>query len=183
MERLHRQLGSQGLVVVAVNVKESGQQVAGFMRKYGLTFPALLDLDGRVSSAYRVWGLPVTYLIDGRGQIIGMRSGSRDWAAREVVDVFRGLLGDRESSTAGVFYESGPLEPLPASLRVKLKGSALYAQQEAQSELIGRLEAGEELIPLGKASGAGEAWYMVKTRAGIIGWVKASHVEEKTKTK
>jgi thiol-disulfide isomerase/thioredoxin len=53
MERLHQQLGGQGLTLLAINQKESVAKVAKFMKSYGLTFPALLDMDGRVSSAYR----------------------------------------------------------------------------------------------------------------------------------
>ncbi|HWX76598.1 MAG TPA: TlpA disulfide reductase family protein, partial [Candidatus Acidoferrales bacterium] len=54
MERLHRQVGGRGLALLAINEKESAIRVANFMRSYGLSFPALLDLDGRVSAAYRV---------------------------------------------------------------------------------------------------------------------------------
>jgi hypothetical protein len=34
------------------------------------------------------------------------------------------------------------------------------------------------LVPLGKVSGAGEFWYMVKNKSGAIGWVKGAEVED-----
>jgi hypothetical protein len=34
------------------------------------------------------------------------------------------------------------------------------------------------LVPLGKVSGAGEFWYMVKTKTGAIGWVRGAEIEE-----
>ena len=184
MERLYRQLGGQGLRMLAVNEKESAAQVANFIRGYGLSFPALLDTDGKIASAYRVWGLPATYLIDGNGRIIGMKSGPKEWASREVVDAFTRLLGESSNST-GVTGSlvSGPVEPLPATLRVKSLVGSLHAQQDSQSEVIARLGREEEVVPMGRASGSGESWYMVRTKNGSIGWIKANDVEEATKTK
>jgi hypothetical protein len=51
---------------------------------------------------------------------------------------------------------------------------------------IGRywqLERGDEMVPLGKVSGAGEDWYMVKTKGGVIGWVRGVEVEEVSRQK
>ena len=184
MERLYRQIGGQGLAMLAVNEKESVAQVATFMRSHGLSFPALLDVDGEVSSAYRVWGLPTTYLIDGSGRIIGMKSGPRDWASREVVDAVRRLVGEGSNST-GVTGSllAGPVEPLPAMLRVKSLGGSLYAQQDGQSEVVAQLGGGEDVVLLGKASGASGAWYMIKSKGGSVGWMKGNDVEEVTKAK
>jgi Bacterial SH3 domain len=68
-------------------------------------------------------------------------------------------------------------------LRVKTAGILVRAQQDAQSEAINKLGSGEELIPLGKVSGAGELWYMIKTKSGTIGWVRGAEVEEIRKVK
>jgi peroxiredoxin len=184
MQRLYRELGGQGLAMLAINEKESAAQVANFMRSYGLGFPALLDVDGRVSSAYRVWGLPTTFLIDGSGNIIGMKSGPRDWASLEVVQALRSLLPEKGNS-AGVTGSliMGPVAPLPTALRVKNQASSLHAQQDSQSELMAKLARGDDLVVLGNASGAGEAWYMIKTKSGVIGWIKANDVEDAAKTK
>ena len=183
MERLYRELGGQGLAMLALNEKESGAQVSNFMRSYGLSFPALLDVDGRVSSAYRVWGLPTTILIDGSGTIVGTRSGPKDWASREVVAALRKLLGDTGNSAVSASLIIGPAKPLPAGLRVKTQDSSLHVQQDTQSEVIAKLARGEDLALLGKASGAGEVWYMIKVKSGAVGWIKASDVEDATKTK
>jgi len=125
-----------------------------------------------------VYGIPVTFLIDGNGQAIGMKSGSRDWAAREVVDVFRKLISDGGVGAASGSMDLEPATLLPKGLRAKGNGILVYAQQDAQSEVIGKLERGEALVPLGKVSGAGEFWYMVKNKSGAIGWVKGAEVED-----
>jgi thiol-disulfide isomerase/thioredoxin len=184
MERLHRQVGGQGLALLAINERESVTRVANFMRSYGLSFPALLDLDGKVSAAYRVWGLPATYLIDAAGRLIGMKSGPRDWASREVVDVVRKLGGEGGNST-GVTAPllMGPVEALPATLRVKPAGGSLHGQQDAQAEVVAQLGGGEDVALLGKASGTAGVWYMIKSKTGAMGWIKANDLEETAKTK
>jgi thiol-disulfide isomerase/thioredoxin len=184
MERLYRQVRGQGFTMLAVNEKESVAQVANFMRSYGLSFPALLDVDGRVSSAYRVWGLPTTYLIDAAGRLIGMKSGPRDWASREVMEVVRKLGGEGGHSTGATGpLLIGPVEALPATLRVKSLGGSLHAQQDSQSEVIAQLGSGEDVSLLGKVSGTGGVWYMIRSKSGAVGWIKANDFEETTKTK
>ena len=71
-----------------------------------------------------------------------------------------------------------PAKPLPSSLRARADGIFVRLQQDAQSEIVGKLGRGEELAPLGKVSGAGEFWYMVKTKSGAIGWVRGADVKE-----
>jgi hypothetical protein len=48
---------------------------------------------------------------------------------------------------------------------------------------MGKLARDEEIIPLGKVSGAGDFWYMVKTKSGAIGWVRGGDVEQGTPRK
>jgi thiol-disulfide isomerase/thioredoxin len=179
MEQLSRSFGGQGFTILAVNQRESAAQVARYMKTNGLNFRVPLDTDGRVSASYRVYGIPATYLIDANGQAIGMKSGTRDWAAREVVDVFRKLIADGGGSgSVGGSMELEPAAPLPKKLRAKGHGVLVHGQQDAQSEIIGKLDRGDDLIPLGTVSGAGEFWYMVKTKSGAVGWVRGAEVEE-----
>jgi thiol-disulfide isomerase/thioredoxin len=179
MEQLSRSFGGQGFTILAVNQRESAAQVERYMKTNGLNFRAPLDTDGRVSNSYRVYGIPVSYLIDANGQAIGMKSGSRDWAAREVVDVFRKLIADGGGSgSVGGSMDLEPVTSLPKTLRAKGNGVLVHGQQDALSEVIGKLDRGDDLIPLGKVSGAGEFWYMVKTKSGAVGWVRGVEVEE-----
>ncbi len=73
-ERVHRRLGDR-LQVLAVNQNESRGQVAGFFQELGLTFPTVIDKGAKVSEAYRLFGLPATYLIDERGVIRSVKFG------------------------------------------------------------------------------------------------------------
>ena len=183
MENLSRNFGGQGFSLLAVNQKESAAQVTKFMKTHGLNFPTPLDSDGRVSAAYRVYGIPVTYLIDGNGNAIGMKSGARDWATRDVVEVFRKLIGEGGSVPAAGSLDLEPATPLPSALRAKGGALVVRSQQDPFSEAVAKLPATEEVIPLGKASGAGEFWYMVRTKSGLIGWVRGAEAEDVFKNK
>lgn len=178
MEQLSRSFGGQGFTVLAVNQREGAGQVLRFMKTHGLNFRAPLDTDGRVAAAYRVYGIPATYLIDGAGQALGMKAGPRDWADREVMEVFRKLVSERGGSavpSSSIDFE--PSAPLPKTLRARSNGLLLHAQQDSQSEILGRLERSDDLAALGKVSGASEYWYMVRTKNGVVGWVRETEVE------
>lgn len=59
----------QQLQIVGVNVQEPQSAVKDFLSQRGLRFLILLDGDGKVSSTYRVRGLPTTFFIDRDGVI------------------------------------------------------------------------------------------------------------------
>jgi peroxiredoxin len=58
----------EGLVVLAINCGESSQTVKSVVNGLRLTFPMLLDPDGKVCTAYK-HGAPTTFLIDSNGII------------------------------------------------------------------------------------------------------------------
>ena len=93
MQTLARDLGAEGLVVLAVNYEEDPETVQAFVRETGLSLPVLLDRDGAVGRRYRVAGLPTSFFIDRRGAVVGSVIGFRDWAAPPARAYVRGLLG------------------------------------------------------------------------------------------
>jgi peroxiredoxin len=101
MEQLHQPFQGQGLTILAVNLKESAEQVKSFFDKHRFSFPALLDHSGAVSRAYGVMGLPTTYLISREGMLMAQGIGGRDWTRAEGHALIRELL-------TTVRAESGP---------------------------------------------------------------------------
>ncbi len=178
MEQLGRSLAGGGFTIMAVNQRESAAQVLAFMRRYGLNFRAPLDTDGRVAASYRVYGIPMTYLIDASGQAIGVKSGPRNWAAREIVEVFRKIIADAGSNGAGAgSIDFEPATALPKTLRAKNNGLWLHAAHDAQSAVVGKVDWNDELAPLGKVSSGAEYWYIIRTSNGATGWVREADVE------
>jgi peroxiredoxin len=69
LQQLHEQYVDQGMVVLAINVGETQDEVAGFVADYGYTFTVLLDTDDHVADTYGVQGIPHTLVVDRNGEI------------------------------------------------------------------------------------------------------------------
>ena len=56
MEKLHKEFSDDGLVILAINFRETPEQAKVFAKKHKLTFTVLLDLEGGVFELYQAWG-------------------------------------------------------------------------------------------------------------------------------
>ena len=64
--------------IVGINYYELREPVVQFATDYGVTYPLLLDRDGRVTGSYSLRGLPETFFIDGAGIVRDQRIGQLD---------------------------------------------------------------------------------------------------------
>ncbi len=69
IEKYHRMLKEQGFEVLAVNVKQNAGLVEAFTAQLDITFPVLLDPDGKMAQKYGVYAIPTNFLIDREGVI------------------------------------------------------------------------------------------------------------------
>ena len=71
IQKVYASERERGLTVLAVNgtFQDSASNAQAFAQQYGLSFPILLDTDGRVSRMYLLSALPSTYIVDRRGII------------------------------------------------------------------------------------------------------------------
>jgi cytochrome c biogenesis protein CcmG/thiol:disulfide interchange protein DsbE len=70
-EKVYRQYADQGLTILAVNAsnQDSQAEAQAFVQANDLTFPILLDTQGRVSQLYDLRSLPTSFFI-GRDGVI-----------------------------------------------------------------------------------------------------------------
>jgi cytochrome c biogenesis protein CcmG, thiol:disulfide interchange protein DsbE len=92
LERLHRRLKPEGLIVIGVSVDKEDADMRKVVSTSGLTFTNGRDPEGIMSGAYRVTGYPETYLIDRNGVIRDAFIGPADWDAPETVARVRSVL-------------------------------------------------------------------------------------------
>jgi thiol-disulfide isomerase/thioredoxin len=92
MEVIYKRFKNEGLEILAVNCEESQEDVIAFMANNGLTFPALLDEDGRVNGAYGIQAIPTTFLINRDGRIILRLVGSINWDTEKINPAIESLL-------------------------------------------------------------------------------------------
>jgi thiol-disulfide isomerase/thioredoxin len=79
LERLQREFSSQGLAIIAVNARENKEAVGRYAKELGLTFPLVLDQDGKINALYGVIGLPTTFVVGRDGRAIAFAIGPRQW--------------------------------------------------------------------------------------------------------
>jgi thiol-disulfide isomerase/thioredoxin len=97
LERIQREFASRGLAIVGVNVRESRDAVGRYARELGLTYPLVLDPDGKITGLYGVVGLPATFVVGRDGRAVALAIGPRAW----------------ESPPARAFIEALLAEPAP----------------------------------------------------------------------
>jgi thiol-disulfide isomerase/thioredoxin len=94
IQRLARKLSGQPFEVLAVNYGESRPKVEAFLKKAGLSLRVLLDPEKEVAEGWGAKGLPMSFLVDARGQVRYWVFGERDWAEGESLKTVGKLLAE-----------------------------------------------------------------------------------------
>jgi peroxiredoxin len=93
MEKLYQKLIGEDFEILAVSIDSLGAEVvAPFMKKYKLTFPALIDSAGAIRMGYRTTGVPESFIIDKDGILVKKIIGSLDWTKPEILHLFQRLI-------------------------------------------------------------------------------------------
>ena len=91
-EKAYQQMGQEKLIVLAVGMGEDTKKISKFAEKYGFTFPMVADPKMEITNLYGVKNIPVTYLIDPEGVVLGRALGIRDWANPELLAFIKSKL-------------------------------------------------------------------------------------------
>jgi peroxiredoxin len=92
IERVHREFGPRGLVVLAVNMEEPRETVRAWVRDRKVTMDVLLDGSGAVNEAWGVAYSPAVFVLGRDGRLIARAIGNRDWTAPEGRAFFEALM-------------------------------------------------------------------------------------------
>ena len=102
MEALYRRFRERDFMMLAVSQDESGSTaVLPFVEQLGLSFPVLVDPDGKVSRQYGVTGYPETFVIDRKGRVIDHFIGPEEWSSEPSQRYFDDLLRRVETEPSG----------------------------------------------------------------------------------
>ena len=83
LEQAYKKRQAEGVVFLGLDWKEGKDTVQPFVDDRQVTYPVLLDADGRTYTAYQVPALPETFVLDRTGKIAVVRTGL---ATREQFD-------------------------------------------------------------------------------------------------
>ena len=84
IESVYQRNKGKGLEVLAINAGQDKATIDAFIKKIGITYPALLDEKSNIARSYGVVGLPTTYFVDAKGVIRAKIIGEADEATFEL---------------------------------------------------------------------------------------------------
>jgi len=84
MNELQREFGGNGLQIVAVSVDKTAEDAQRFLTRYPAQFATALDSSGVCPAAYRLQGMPSSYVIDRKGTVRAIHAGFRDRDKAEI---------------------------------------------------------------------------------------------------
>lgn len=89
--------GNKDFVMLAVSQDVKGRAaVAPYVAKNGYHFTILLDPENKIGETYDVSGVPETFIIDRKGQIVAHHMGAFDWSRPDVKDALQQLLDSKQ---------------------------------------------------------------------------------------
>ena len=94
LEAIWRDYQGRGLVVVGVSVDRGGPRalIEPYLKNLDLTFPILLDPQMDAANAWKVPGVPATFVIRPGGEVAGLAIGIREWNSKEMRALLESLL-------------------------------------------------------------------------------------------
>jgi thiol-disulfide isomerase/thioredoxin len=94
MERLAQRLKDQPFVILAINQQEDAERVFEFSGQLVPPpgFPILFDPDSKVAHAWKVQGLPASFIVDQQGRVAYRAMGGREFDHPEIEQAIRALL-------------------------------------------------------------------------------------------
>jgi thiol-disulfide isomerase/thioredoxin len=93
-QALYEKLKGKGFLILAVDVMEENKTVNAFVRANRMTFPVLLDADGKVGGEYDARSIPTNYIVDRKGKILARIVGydGTPWDSPQRIALFEKLL-------------------------------------------------------------------------------------------
>ena len=81
--------------MLAINLGEKPDLVAGWVKSRGVTATVLLDGDNEVQKSYQIAYTPTVFLVDRQGRLVGKAIGERQWTGDQGRALLRALLARR----------------------------------------------------------------------------------------
>lgn len=75
LEQAWRNYRDQGVVFLGVNYVDTDPEALHYLEKFDISYPNGPDVRTRISQAFRIRGVPETYVIDRAGEIVSVKKG------------------------------------------------------------------------------------------------------------
>lgn len=91
MNRALSQLDKDRFAIVSVSYKDTDAIMNAFRKKVPMDFPVLMDRDGQVSKAWKVYAFPSSFLIDLSGRVRYSINTGAVWDAPDMLEKLRDI--------------------------------------------------------------------------------------------
>lgn len=75
LEQAHQEFRDRGVVFLGVNYVDTQPEALAYLERFGITYPNGPDLGTRISQAFRIRGVPETYIVGRQGILVDLRIG------------------------------------------------------------------------------------------------------------
>ncbi|PCK07307.1 MAG: thioredoxin [Alteromonadaceae bacterium] len=103
MNAMHKKYQTRGFKVLAVNVDKERALADKFLKNTPTEFPIFYDPEGRLAKAFKLQGMPSSFMIDDKGQILSAHKGFFESRTpsyeKEIQSLLTQYLPTRQSST------------------------------------------------------------------------------------
>ena len=93
LNNLRSELKRKGFEVVAVNLDENTEDAKAFLEQYPVTYPVLLDPEGRIPEKYELPGMPTSFMIDKKGNVakvhVGFKAADMPQIRKDVIKLLK----------------------------------------------------------------------------------------------
>jgi thiol-disulfide isomerase/thioredoxin len=93
MNDMHEKYHAKGLKIIAINLDKKRSFVDEFLEKTPAKFTIALDPNGESAKSYKLIGMPSSFIIDPKGNIIETHIGFRKKDEEKLESMFKTLLG------------------------------------------------------------------------------------------
>lgn len=65
----HFAKGDMGVIFIGVAIQDTEKKAKAYVKEFGIQFPVGIDSSGNIAEAYKIYGIPKTFIIDKDGRI------------------------------------------------------------------------------------------------------------------
>lgn len=92
LEQAYQMYKDEGVVFLGVDYVDTETEARGYLEKFGITYPNGPDLGTRISQAFRIRGVPETYIMGPDGRLAAVKIGPYT-SLEEILRQIDGVLG------------------------------------------------------------------------------------------
>lgn len=92
LNNLLKKYTNRDFALISISSDNSKSEIAEFVKTHKIKFIVLHDKDGKVSKDYKVFSIPLSFLIDKRGRIVERYFGINDWLDKKFLRKIDGLM-------------------------------------------------------------------------------------------